>query len=200
MSEYGVVKRTTLEGLAEQTRRLSGSTEKLTPAEAIVILEGLTLNATDEEPATYMLLTQDGQEIPAVVVSDETLFTATANDIRQGLVAATAEGVTTGTKDIPTYYTAEGVVVVPNGGQCKVKHDLYDYTKFQGVVCGFNTSLTNSVSAEVVAIENGVYPVQSTEALASVTKDHDNTAVDLNIDNTSGTRCLIRYFMYKEEY
>lgn len=200
MTDYGTVQRSTMEGLAEQTRRLSGLTVTMTPKKAVAILEGLTIGTVDDEPATYMLVTPDGQEIPAVMVSDETVFTATENDIRQGLIAATAKGVTTGTKEIPPYYTAEGVVAIPNGKACMVKHHLYDYTKFQGIVCGFNTSLSNSVSAEAVAIENVVYPVLSTEVLAGVTKDHDNMSVALNINNTSGALCLVRYFMYKEEY
>ena len=49
---------------------------------------------------TFMLVYEDGTEVPAVFVEDKVVFTATAKDIRKGKIAATAEGVTEGTLDV----------------------------------------------------------------------------------------------------
>ena len=45
---------------------------------------------------TYLLYDEAGNEFVGVVVSEETVFTATANDIRKGTVAVTEKGVTEG--------------------------------------------------------------------------------------------------------
>ena len=49
------------------------------------------------EVSTYVLVTEDGREIPAVLLEEKTVFTATAEDVRKGKVAASDEGVIVGT-------------------------------------------------------------------------------------------------------
>lgn len=150
---------------------------------------------------TYILVTEDGQEIPAVVVEEETVFTATANDIRKGTVAATAEGVTEGTKVIPSYHTWEGHKLITAGSEFSVQivaSDGYDFTKLQVIICPFSGSIAGSVSAETVVINDGVYPVKSTEKIATVSKDNENKAINLGITNESASLYLMRYFTYKE--
>ena len=66
-------------------------------SEKIEILQG----------GTFLLCDEAGTEVVAVVVGEETLFTATENDIRLGAVAATDKGVTTGEKFIPSYVVTE---------------------------------------------------------------------------------------------
>lgn len=149
---------------------------------------------------TYILVTPDGQEIPAVMVEELTVFDATANDIRKGKVAATNQGVTTGTKIIPSYYTYTGWRAVPNKGAFVLPNSNYDYTKLQAIICPFNVSEKNSVSAEKVTINDVVYDVLSTDPISNVTKDSDNTRIDFGIINDSGKPYLIRYIMYKEIY
>lgn len=153
-----------------------------------------------EETNTYILVDEEGNEIPAVLVGEEIVFTATANDIREGTVAATAKGVTVGTKEIPAYHTTEGYHLITIGSDMKIPvPGRYDYTKMQAIVCAFNTLPANSVSAEKVVINDSVYEVGSVEPLASVTVDYDNKAINLGIKNDSGNICVIRYFTYKEE-
>lgn len=150
---------------------------------------------------TYILVTEDGQEIPAVVVEEETVFTATANDIRAGTVAATAEGVTEGTKVIPCFHTWEGAKVITAGSQFSVQivaSDGYDFTKLQVIICPVSGGLDGSVAAEAVVINEGVYPVNSTEKIATVTKDSEKKAINLGITNESTSLYLMRYFTYKE--
>ena len=154
-------------------------------------------------PKTYILQTEDGQEIPAVLTEEEVEITATANDIRLGKVAVTENGVIEGTKEIPAYHTRRGTVVVTNGSTLSITglsaNDNYDFTKLQIVICAFNTSLLNSVGAEMVAIGDSVYNVQSTEALSTITKDHDTKTINLGITNDTGSPLILRYFTYKEE-
>lgn len=156
--------------------------------------------ARSEDDGTYILVTPDGEEIPAAVVKELTVFDATANDIREGKTAATETGVTVGTKIIPSYHTDEGIRIVPENSQFILPVPHWDYTKLQAIICPFNTSLNNSVSAEKVAIEDNVYEVHSTDIIASVSKDSENTRIDFGLINVTDKPCLIRYFMYKEIY
>lgn len=148
----------------------------------------------------FILLDENGTEYPAVVVNEETVFDATANDIREGKTAATEDGVTVGTKDIPAYHTTEGAKVTTAGSNFVLPITNYDYTKLQAAFCPFNTSLENSVAADRIALNDSVYPVQSTIPESSITIDHENSRVDFGITNNYGKLCLIRYITYKEIY
>lgn len=153
-----------------------------------------------EDVVSYILIDTDGNEIPAVLVDEEVVFTATSNDIRSGTVAATEDGVTVGEKEIPAYYTTEGVQLVPAGTDFIISiKDRYDYTKLQAIICPFNTSLADSVAAEKVCISDDIYAVGDTTVLATVTVDHDNGSINLGITNDSDSSYVIRYFTYKEE-
>lgn len=203
MAAAGLIKRTTLEGMAAQIRALAGIDNTMTPEEmvdtlAVLVAGGVTPLA---ETQTYILVDEDGNEVPAVLVSEETVFTATANDIRLGTVAATAEGVTEGTKDIPAYHTTEGTAFIPAGSACVIRliDGKYDYTKLQAIICPYSGSLAGSVAAEKVSINDNVYAAGSTAVLASVTIDHDAESINLGIANEGSTPCVIRYFTYKEE-
>lgn len=150
---------------------------------------------------SYILETEDGQEIPAVLTSQEVVFTATPNDIREGKVAATGSGVVTGEKVIPSYHTTEMYRYVPVGEDFLIPlsdMDKYDYTKLQVIICKFNTTMDDSVLSEKVAILDKVYNVGSDEVLATVIKDKNTKSINLGITNNSGHPCVIRCFTYKE--
>lgn len=196
MAKY-IIEAETLKGLADALRSVTGQTRSYTPTEMI---EAVT---TIMETGTYILVDEEGNEIPAVFVENETAFTATANDIRLGKTAVTDSGVTEGTKDIPAYHTTEGVTAVPVGSEFAITirtADRYDFTKLQAIVCPFNNSLSSSVAADKVAINSSVYPAGSAEALATVTVDHEKKQIKLGITNEGESLCVIRYFTYKEEY
>lgn len=72
-----------------------------------------TGGGSGDDTQAYILVDENGVEIPAVLVDEYTVFDATANDIRAGKTAATEEGVTLGTKEIPAYYVEEGYVAIP---------------------------------------------------------------------------------------
>ena len=156
----------------------------------------------EDNTKSYILIDEDGNEYPAVLVSEETVFTATEDDIREGKVAATSAGVTVGTKVIPSYHTTEGYVIVPPNSVFSIRSliglNLYDYTKLQAIICPWAGNQEQSVSAEKVAIDSNVYNVNSTEKLSSVLKNHTNKTIDLGIVNESDKLYLLRYFTYKE--
>lgn len=195
MAKY-VIEDSTLKGLADALRKVTGENRTYTPTEMIDAV------STILETGIYMLVDEDGKEVPAVFMEEGTVFTATANDIRLGYVAATESGVTTGTKDIPIYRTNEGVVAIPNGSEYSIRlpqHDAYDFTKLQAIICAFNTSLVNSVSAEQISVNGQVYAVKSTSKLSDVVINHTNKSIDLGVTNKTGSPRVLRYFTYKEE-
>lgn len=154
-------------------------------------------------PRTYIIQMDNGEEVPAVLVGSETVFTATANDIREGKVAASDTGIVTGDKVIPAYHTIEGYKVVPVGSEVFLPNFVssissYDYTQLQAIICLFNTNEAGSVSAEKVAINDNVYNVQSTESVSEVVKNHESKTIDFGVVNDTESIWILRYFMYKE--
>ena len=166
------------------------------------MIVGKVIGGGGSTAKTYILKTEDGQEIPAVLTEEEVNLTATANDIRLGTVAVTNDGVIEGTKRIPSYETRRGTKAVKNGDTLSItslaSNDNYDYTQLQIIVCSYNSSISNSVAAEMVGIDNNIYDVKMTESLSAITKNHDSKSIDLNITNNTGNTLIIRFFTYKE--
>ena len=152
---------------------------------------------------TFILEVNDRKtEIAATVVGEETVFDATPNDVRTGKKFATSSGVEVGAKDIPTYRTAQGAVIIkPNENFSIVLegYSQYDYTKLQCLISKFNTSVDDSVAVDKVVIGDNVYAVNSTIPLAAVTKDAATKSIKLNIKNESSVDYVLRYFTYREE-
>ena len=150
----------------------------------------------------YVFEDEAGNEFYATYADNVALVTAGSNDIRYGMTAVTEGGITVGEKDIPAYHTTEGIQVVPVGEEFRIRirnANRYDYTKLQAIICAFNTSLDDSVSADKVCINNKVYSVGDTTPLATVSLDHENKEIVLGITNNSEVPFVIRYFSYKEE-
>lgn len=156
----------------------------------------------EAELNTFVIVDADGNEIPAVLVDEEVVVTASSNDIRKGITAITEDGVVVGTKEIPSYITLEGRRQVKSGARFEIPYlssqNMYDFTKLQAIVCVFNTTLTDSVAAEKVVINENVYPVRSIESLGVVSRDATNKKIDIGIINDSDKPCVLKYFMYKE--
>ena len=150
---------------------------------------------------TYILIDEDGTEVPAVLVDTETIFTATPNDIRTGMVAVTENGVTVGTKDIPSYHTTEGVRPIQAGRAFTIPlpGNKYEYTKILALICDYNTNLSDSVLTIMSVINDKVYDVNSYNERSTVTVDYENRCINLGLINDSDTRRIIRYITYKEE-
>lgn len=195
MEKLYSIKESTLVGLANAIRVVNGEKKTYTPEEMI---EKVT---TIMESITYMLIDENGDEIPAVFVENETIFTATENDIRIGKIAANQNGIVTGTKEIPTYQATEGHVVVKTGKELTISlfSEMCQYTTLQVIVCKYNTTIANSVSAEKVVINDNVYDVRSSVSLANVTVDSQNQTIKLGLINDTDSSLVVRYMIIKEE-
>ena len=150
---------------------------------------------------SYILETEDGKEIPAVLTAQEVVFDATPNDIREGKVAATGDGVTVGEKVIPSYHTTAMERYIPDGSKFIIplpNMNKYDYTSLQVIICKFNSTVNESILSEKVVIFDKVYNVGSDKELSTVMKDNITKSIDLGITNNSGYPCVVRFFTYKE--
>lgn len=152
---------------------------------------------------TVKIVDENGNEILGVVTESEVVFTATDNDVREGMVYASNDGVSTGTNNIPAYHTNEGKKIVMPNTTFSISlpvEDAYDFTALQILICAYNTSITNSVAADRIGINESLYPVQSTELLSTITKNTENKTIDLGIINDTKNKFVIRFFTYKECY
>jgi hypothetical protein len=172
------------------------------PSEALIDEYPPLADTIEPMPDTFILQDENGVEVVATAVSEEMVFDATENDIREGKTAATLNGVTVGTKVIPSYHTREGYRIITTNSQFAITQleDLYDYSKLQAIICPYNNSIVESVAADKVAINEGVYAVNSTGLLATVTKDSETKSINLGITNESENLYVLRYFTYKEIY
>lgn len=167
-------------------------------------MSGLYGNAVMAPAALKTVILQDesGNEMATgIVVGEKTVFTATDNDVRTGLVYAGDDGLSTGTKDIPSYNTYAGYKIIEANSEFKIilsTLDLYDYTKLQCIICPYNTSVSDSVISEKVVIDSNVYQVNSSTVVSSVTKDVNEKAINFGITNDTSRKYIIRFFMYKE--
>lgn len=164
------------------------------------MISGNMVGSYSQMGKTFIFVDEDGNEINGVVVDQETVFTAGDNDVREGKVYASDSGVSVGTKNIPAYYTMEGIAAIPAGSQFKVSIKNYEYTKFLALICAFNTLPDNSVATEKVSINGKVYEVGSVQPISTVTIDSENKSINLGITNNEQILYIIRYFTYKEEY
>lgn len=162
------------------------------------------ISGTGEEDQTYILIDEDGNELPAVRTEEVVALTATANDIRIGTLAVTDQGIIEGSKEIPSYNTSEGYRLIPSGSKFElptlVSLERYNFTKFQAIICPYAGSISDSVAAEKVAINEAVYNVKSTEIVSTVIRNENSKTIDLGFTNEGEDPCLLRYFTYKEIY
>ena len=149
---------------------------------------------------TFIIEDSDGNEITGVVVGQETVFTATDNDVRAGYVYAGDGGVSTGTKIIPSYHTMMGEKKIMPGKAFVIRDENYDYDFIQVIICSYYTSLSDSVAAIMIAVNDNVYMVNSTESIATVIKDHENKQIDLSIINNTDSPQILRYVFVKEMF
>ena len=166
------------------------------------MISGNMVGSYSQMGKTFILVDEDGNEITGVVVDQETVFTAGDNDVREGMVYASDRGVSTGTKNIPSYRTTQGKYIVFAGEEFAIElrqYNQYDYTRFQCIIAPYNTTLNNSVGADKVSIGDNVYLVNSTDVLSNITKDSSLKSINLNLAIDNEVDYVIHYFTYKEE-
>lgn len=167
------------------------------------MISGNMVGSYSQIGKTFILQDENGNEITGVVVDQETVFTAGDNDVREGMVYASDDGVSTGTKNIPIYRTRAGMELISPHTSFSVvipEYDGYDYTVFRCMVSlmDFN-DVNNSVNTSMVVLNDGVYESNSTNKLANISKNIDTQSIDLNISNDSDNYYVIHYFTYREE-
>lgn len=151
---------------------------------------------------TLILTDADGNEFTGVVTGQEVVFTATDNDVREGLVYASDEGISTGTKNIPGYRTTQGVALVLNNSEFSIplsQYDQYDYTELQCIIAPLESNATDSVASEKIVLYDAVYETNTSEPISELSKDSENKSINLNITNNTGNMYVIHYFTYREE-
>lgn len=190
-----------IKAIGDAIRNRTGITGLMTLDEMAETIEHMASGPTTYDAYTYIIVDENGNEVPAVLTEEEVALTATAaHDIRIGTTAVTDEGVVTGEKEIPSYHTSSGYKMITNGSKFVLPMNNYNYTKLQAIICPYNTSITKSVIAEKVAIDSKVYPVLSDVSEADIVKDNSGSRIDFGITNNSGSTYVIRYFSYKEIY
>lgn len=152
-----------------------------------------------DDAETYLLVNGDeSQATLALLASEETVNpTATSNDIRIGTTAITSTGYTEGTKDIPTYHTETGMMIIPSGKTVSFVVETYDYTKVHATLSTFNNSISESVAVIASTVYDSVYEAGTTNKLADITKDDSTQSINLGI--TAESMSVLRYFVMKEE-
>lgn len=193
MAKY-IIDDSTLKGLANALRKVTGEDRTYTPTEMI---ETIT---TIMDSVTYILVDEEGNEISAVYVDSEVVLDATDNDVRKGATYVSDTGVSTGTKVIPSYNTHQGYRIIMPGSKFAHSGEHYDYTKMQAIICSFNTKVSDSVSAEKVSLNNFVYNVNSIDSISTVTINTTNENIDFGISNDTDAMKVLWYFYYKEIY
>lgn len=167
------------------------------------MISGNMVGSYSQMGKTFILTDSDGNEITGVVVGQETIFTAGDNDVREGMVYASDEGVSTGTKNIPAYRTSAGIELISPSSSYSIplsEYNCYDYTVFQCLVSLLEyDNIQNSVNTNIISINNGVYTVNSTDKLSEVSKNADTKSIELNITNDTENFYVLRYFTYREE-
>ena len=189
-----------LTSIADNIRDKSGETNKMTIDQ--MNQEIAWLESDYDETETYILVDEQGNEIAAVATDEIVEITATPNDIRLGTTAVTSEGIVQGEKEIPAYYVTEGARKITAGSDflLKIRNGRYAYTKLQALFCVYSDSITSSVATDRVAINDSVYAVNSTDAIAEITLDDAAESILFNITNTGDDAYVLRYFSYKEEH
>lgn len=153
---------------------------------------------TRKEPQTYIFEDESGNQITGVYVDKETIFTATDNDVREGLVYASDKGQSVGTKDIPIYYASCGCKFVLANKQATISIPEYNYNNLMVIITTYDTSIEQSLVSTYVVIDNGVYEIGNSTKLSDVVIDTYNEQIDLGI--AVSEKSVLRYFVLKEEY
>jgi hypothetical protein len=167
------------------------------------MISGNMVGSYSQMGKTFILVDENGAEITGVCVDNPVVFTAGDNDVREGMVYASDDGVSTGTKDIPIYRTFAGNYIIKPGAKFSIPmpdYNQYDYTVFQCMISLIDFSnINNSVATNMISIKNSVYEVNSTVKLSDISKNVDTKSIDLNINNDSENYYFIHYFTYREE-
>lgn len=147
---------------------------------------------------TVKLIDENGVEILGVVTESEVIFTATDNDVREGVVYASDNGVSTGTKNIPSYHTSYGCRVVSANKDIIIPTTEYNYSNLFVIISTYSNNVDESTITTYVSIDNGMYAVGSSAKLSDIIIDTDNEEINLGL--TTSEKSVVRYLVTMEEF
>lgn len=146
---------------------------------------------------TFILEDEAGTQFMAVCVGEETVFTATDNDVREGLVYASDKGVSTGTKIIPAYYARYGSKFVLANNEASLTTPEYDYDSLMVTISTYDSSLSKSVVSTYLSVYDAMYVAGSNVKASDIVVDKENKKINLGIIVNENS--VLRYFVIKEE-
>lgn len=161
------------------------------------MINGNMIGISSAPLKTLTIVDENNNEYVGIVVGSEVLFTATDNDVRVGSVYAGDSGVSTGTKDIPAYYSSYGHKFVLADQEAVIVVPEYNYKNLMVTISTYNTSWDQSVVSTYISIDNGMYAVGSNTKLSDITIDYDNEQINLGI--TVSEKSVLRYIVVMEE-
>jgi hypothetical protein len=161
------------------------------------MISGNMVGSYSQIGKTFIITDADGNELTGVVVDQETVFDATDNDVREGKVYASDSGVSTGTKEIPVYYSNYGYKLVPANKEATIYIPRYNYENLLVTISTYDTNWDQSLNVTYISIDNGMYAVGSTTKLADITTDEEDQQIKLGI--TVNEKSALRYFVITEE-
>lgn len=162
------------------------------------VISGNMIGSYSQIGKTFTLVDEDGNELTGIVVDRMTIFDATDNDVREGMVYASGSGVSTGTKIIPVYYAGYGCKIISANSAVTISTPEYDYDDILIVISRYNTTTANSVVSTFTSIDNSMYAVGNSVKVSDIVVDMNNKKINLGI--VSSEKSVVRYFVIREEY
>ena len=143
----------------------------------------------------------NGNTFIGAVTDSEVALDATRADVKVGKMFAANDGIQEG-EDTRTYRTTIRNHLIFPGENYSIplpEYDKYNYTQLNCMIAKFNTAISDSTAVEKVVLNDCVYNVNSTVALASVVKNKETASIDLNITNDTEYTYVVYISTYKEE-
>lgn len=153
-------------------------------------------------PKSFVITDDSGNELTAVVTDEVKVFDATPSDVRMNKIFASENGIQTGENTI-TYITTAGYQIFAPNSNISInlsERNKYNYDLFQCMICLADLgNINNSVAAKMIAVNNGVYEVNSAIKIADISKNSESKSIDFNITNNSENYYLVYFFTYCQE-
>ena len=147
---------------------------------------------------TLMFVDEAGNEFVGVVTDSEMILTASDNDVREGAVYVSDNGLSVGTKNIPVYYARYGSKFVLANNKATLSVPEYDYDSIMITISTYNSSLSESVTSTYLSVYDSMYIAGNNIKVSDIIVDKENEEISLGI--TVSEKSVLRYFVIKEEY
>lgn len=161
------------------------------------IIHGNVVGCGSAPLKTVQLIDESGNELLGVVVGEETIFTATDNDVRENIVYAGNNGLSVGTKFIPAYYSNFGKKFVLKNNEAIIYMPKYNYENLMVTISTYDTSLSQSLDVTYISIDNAMYEIGSKTKFADIVIDEENEQIKLGV--VVSEKSVLRYSIITEE-